>query len=341
MRYLLSRRNIASVLPYLIIVLSFVLPITILYVAEPESFQLVFAARNPYIIFLTIFILETIIAGKKFKRQLHFSKRVRVLLAFTIMIIPTAYVTATSFFGLKNAVMDLGKLVGVPYQRFGNWFIDVEWPISLEYIVLVSSYTSIILLAYSIDGLRKLAISLSFLWVTCTFFLLDTFAPYGTIYLLQAFVPFTARSAASILRFLGYETIVGQISGDLGPGVSLIVVGQTQSFSAAVYWPSAGIQSLFIYFIVMLLFIKNLSFTPKWKIFSFTVGALGTLIANVFRIVSICILGVQSGRDVAVLFHDYYGELFFIAWMLIFVTLISFGPKIMKKLTARQKGDCL
>jgi len=62
------------------------------------------------------------------------------------------------------------------------------------------------------------------------------------------------------------------------------------------------------------------------------VGAVGTFIVNVLRIVSIYIIGLNSGAEAATAFHSYYGELYFIAWILIYFFAIIYGPKILTKL---------
>lgn len=62
------------------------------------------------------------------------------------------------------------------------------------------------------------------------------------------------------------------------------------------------------------------------------VGAVGTFIVNVLRIVSICIIGVNAGPEAAQMFHSYYGELYFIVWIIVYLLVIVFGPKMLMKL---------
>ena len=112
----------------------------------------------------------------------------------------------------------------------------------------------------------------------------------------------------------------------------LTVLGETSSFTAVVYWPSAGIQSLIIYTGMILLFIKDTSFAMLRKVSYFTVGAAGTFMVNILRIVSILLIGLRIGRLEANIFHDYFGEFFFIAWMIIYLVLIVYGHTILNRI---------
>ena len=68
------------------------------------------------------------------------------------------------------------------------------------------------------------------------------------------------------------------------------------------------------------------------------IGAVGTFIANILRIVTICIIGINSGPEAMTLFHNYYGELFLIAWIIIYVAiLLLLGRRIRPRLPFRAK----
>lgn len=143
-----------------------------------------------------------------------------------------------------------------------------------------------------------------------------------------------------------------------------------KNFRPAIFWPCAGIHSLLIYTLVILLFIKNTPFSIQGKLIRASiprrlkfmaksnripsllkhriihttilvaekffvnalrmipiyiivaVGAVGTFIANIIRIVSICIIGVEKGSEAAQLFHSYYGELYFIVWIITYLVIL-------------------
>lgn len=81
--------------------------------------------------------------------------------------------------------------------------------------------------------------------------------------------------------------------------------------------------------------IEVLRHTPY--IIVFAVGAAGTFFTNILRIVTIYVLAANYGQSQALLFHNYLGELFFIAWILLYLTIIAFGTFILKKLRRDKK----
>jgi thaumarchaeosortase len=245
-----------------------------------------------------------------------------------MLAMPTVVVLAVSFSGLHDAIIALGKMLGVPYVTFGTWFIDVSWPISCEYLIFTTLYTMNLLIIYGVENLKRFLISTFFMWSTTSFFILNTFAPYGTIVVLQAFVPITTNAVAYVLNGFGIHTTTSAMINGRGPGMLLSIMGEGGTYTAMVYWPSAGIQSLIIYTGIMLLFIKDTRYSLRRKATYFIIGALGTFIVNICRIVTIMIIGLRIGRLEASVFHDYYGELFFIAWMAVYFVAISYGPRI-------------
>jgi thaumarchaeosortase len=313
------------------LITSLILPIAILYVLHPDTFQLVWEARTPYVIFLWFFGLELVLSWTTLTSTLQLDQKLRMAFTLLSTALPTTFVLATSFLGLHDAIIALGKGLGVPYVTFGTWFIDVSWPISVEYLVFTALFTVNLLAIYGMEHLKRFLISAFFLWSTTVFFLLNTFAPYGTIGVLQAFVPLTTNAAAYVLEGIGYQTAVSTMTNGRGPGMMLSVIGESSAYTAIVYWPSAGIQSLIIYTGIMLLFIKDTQHSLRRKATYFVVGVLGTFIVNIGRIVTIMIIGLRIGRLEASVFHDYYGELFFIAWMTLYFVLIAYGSHIINR----------
>jgi exosortase/archaeosortase family protein len=64
---------------------------------------------------------------------------------------------------------------------------------------------------------------------------------------------------------------------------------------------------------------------------------VGTFWANIFRIATICIIGLRVGNQAAIHFHDYLGEFFFITWLIAYIAVIFFGPRITLKLIGRMQ----
>ena len=52
------------------------------------------------------------------------------------------------------------------------------------------------------------------------------------------------------------------------------------------------------------------------------IGAAGTYLTNVFRIASFFTISVHYGSKAGEVFHNSYGELFFVAWVLLFFLVV-------------------
>jgi len=317
----------------LIIPFSLILPISMLYLFNSSSFESVWKGRAPYLIFLWLLFLELALAWKKLPNK---------SLNITAIALTTAvpnYLIGVSTFALNDEIMELGKLVGVPYMEHGEWLLK-DWGLSIEYTVLTVCFVALVLLLYKIDGLKFFSISTFFLGATSCFYMVDTFIPFGLLNVLQGFVPLIASSVAGILNWLGYATRVlspEQIQ-ELYPTTDprgmwgLGVHGLNRLILIA--WGCAGIQSLFIYTFVILFFVKGASISLKRKIIYVAIGAIGTFLVNLLRIVSICLIGVHISPEALEMFHEYYGELFFIVWIIVYFVIIIYGSRILTKLVA-------
>jgi len=347
--------------------LSFLLPIFQLYLFQPESFQSTWKGRAPYIFFLCLFFLELLRAWNKLPKKtlnpLNWTKTSAIAIALAA---PTIYIVTAFTLGLNFKIVEIGKLLEI--QRHGEYFLKDSWPLSLEYIFLTVFFAASIQLMYGINGSKWFTASLFFLGATGSFYMIDTFYPYGAFTPLQSFVPFTASSATLILGWMDYKTLM--LSGPQG-AAHLLIGGPTGGAHWYFYWPSAGVHSVITYTLVILLFIKDAPFSPQRKTihasipeklrliakkktlssmlkrekirsaimtaetFStnllgmiplyliFTIGATGTFIANVLRIVYISIIGSKVGSEATRdLFHSYYGELFFVSWTIIYLMIL-------------------
>lgn len=209
--------------------------------------------------------------------------------------------------------------MGVPYQQYGIGFLESEWPPAFEVFLFACFFLLSVWLLYGLNGLKRFAISGFFLGAFSIFYLLGgVFFPFGSLQAAQAFVPVTVTVVTWILGLLGYATYVTPAQG----GSALLVQGTSGSAAFLVYRPSAGVQSQILYSLTILLFLRNATM-PFWRrIVYFIVGAVGTFFANVLRIVYIGTLGVNVGTEAARVFHDYYGELFFIFWMIAYLIIV-------------------
>jgi len=337
-----------------------------LFLIDPSSFQSTWKGRAQYLLFLGFFLLELFTARKKLlKNKFGLIKRKRTLAIGAAMAAPTIYVISVSMFGLSHAVIEIGELFGA--GQYGEWFLKDSWPLSLEYLILTGLFTVSIKLVYKIKGLKQFLASLFFLGATGTFYMIDTFYPYGTFTALQSFVPFTASSATLVLDWMGYGTRL--FAGPYG-AVHMLVGGPTGGAHWYLYWPCAGVHNLFIYTLMVPFLLQGFSFRPQREviyasvsrklrfaaknnrllpflehrllrtaitvaessfiniirtipIFLITViGAVGIFTMNVFRIVTISVIGSKIGSESAHLFHNYRGELYFVVWVIIYLIIL-------------------
>jgi len=333
-----------TLLKNLLVPFSFILPVFVFYLLDPNSFVLTWKGRAFYVFFIWLACLELALSWKKLStisfKQLGWF---RLVAAVAFMIVPTVYALAIFSTGLNQLVIELGRFLGVPQpleSGYGSWILYSHWPLSFEYMVFALCFSLSVFFMYSKEGIRKLSIALFFLWAIAFFYTVDTFLPFGRLWILQIFVPFTAGSSATVLNWLGYRAITIDLTDPFYVfGTMLVVFQNSSTFAVTIFWASAGVHSMLIYTLTILLFIKNAVISLKRKIAIFVVGAVGTFVANVLRIVAICIIGLRVGSTAAQHFHDYYGEFFFISWMLLYIAIIVFGPKIVAKILKRQKEE--
>jgi len=357
----------------LIIPFSFIIPILILYILNPSLFEVVWKGRGPLLFFLWLLFLELALGWEKLLNREITWTRFKTAAVIVAVAAPTIYVVAVHHLGLESNIVELGESIGVPFGSMPpgadvEWFTHFSWPLSLEYMFFTVFFAASVLLMYQTDGLKRFPVSLFFLGATSSFYMIDTFYPFGTFTLLQAFAPITASSSVQVLNWMGYGASISRYY----EGMPVLSVPGLKGPAIAIGWPCAGVHSLFIYTFVILLFLKEsrfslrretvraaiprrLEFMARSKRMNFFlkrevirativesekivvnffrmvplyiivgVGAVGTFIVNVLRIVTIVIIGVNAGPEAMKHFHSYYGELLFITWITIYLLIIIY-----------------
>jgi exosortase/archaeosortase family protein len=104
------------------------------------------------------------------------------------------------------------------------------------------------------------------------------------------------------------------------PPLYVIDPASGADWGARIAWPCAGIESLLLYAVIMLLFLKKSELPRLHKVIYFAVGAGVTYFINILRIVTLFIIGLNGG-DVWT-FHDYYGQLYSAAWIMFYPLMI-------------------
>jgi exosortase/archaeosortase family protein len=104
----------------------------------------------------------------------------------------------------------------------------------------------------------------------------------------------------------------------------LTVTGSQGKARFGIAWPCSGVESLLIYTVTILLFLKKTDIPWKHRITYFSIGAVVTYLINIFRVVTIFLLAMDYGwpSPQAVQFHNYYGMLYSITWIISYPLII-------------------
>ena len=218
-------------------------------------------------------------------------------------------------------------------------FINEAWPLSIEYLILISFFMCATWFAYGLAGLKSLSISLSLLAGMSIIYLVDTIWPYGTFKPMQLLAVPTAACSTALLDLLGYNVTLSYSSLVLLPeyGSMPLITVRTQgglSISRYIGWPCAGVHSLLLFTLITLVFFKKTTMQRERKLIFFLIGAAGTYLTNILRIASYFIISIHYGSSVGWVFHNSYGELYFVAWMLLyFIVIVAIQSGKIKRFT--------
>ncbi len=314
--------KLGNVLMRFVPLFSLIIPFAILYYLDPKSFEVTWKGRTFYLFFLWIVTLEAIVNWEKISRtKLTKKASIRTIVFVAVLFVPTLYVIAANYYGLNTAIMDFARMNNV--WRDAIWFV----PLSIEYLVFTVLFALLVFLEYGIEGLSNSAISVFFLGVIGLIYTIDTLFPFGRFSPFQFLVPATSMLAAMMLGMMGYIPKLTYIERHpiYGSLTSLEIkdsLGKKTSFGIA--WPCSGIDSLLIYSVTILLFLKNNGMRLWQKIVLFTVGAVVTYFINALRIVSIFLLGATYGVGSTQVsdFHNFYGQLYSITWIVCYPLII-------------------
>ncbi len=301
-----------------LLVAFFSVPIVLLYIFVPSTFQGTWKGRFPYLIFVWLLFLEILLSRHKFPRVNVIAElkqvNVRFVVGLVVLLVPTTFVLWEYLGGGRDSVISLGQLVGAPFPE--AWW---DWPLAFESMMFTFCFVFSVWLLQNRNGLRRFKVSLFFIGAVAFFFMTDAFYHGGTAWFLQLLVPPIASTAAFFLNILGYSTTATPYADGY-----LLLLRRTGGYNMnlLVYWPCAGVHSLIIYTFVMLLFFRNTEISSRRKIVYVIVGAVGTFMVNILRIVSIGIIGGNTGPEASRLFHEYYGELFFVVWIVVYLIAV-------------------
>jgi len=296
------------------------------YLNQNFTFDVTWKGRLFYPMFLWILVLE---AAMDWDKVVDFQpkNRRRIVIAIILALIPMVYILATNFAGLDLALLKIGRYSLNIHSSNADLtpsdFLQLSWPLSLEYLVFTVFFMSAFWMAYKSKGVKIFSISFALLGGIGVAYMLDTIFPFGVFKPLQELALPTSATAAALFDVLGYSVSMNypvRLGESLLPSLTVTMGGQTASVSIA--WACAGSQSIFLYALIMAVFLKKTSISAFRKLSFFIVGLFGTFFVNVLRIFSIIVIMIQQGNEAGMVFHNTYGELFSFVWIFLFILLV-------------------
>ncbi|MEM2117426.1 MAG: exosortase/archaeosortase family protein [Candidatus Bathyarchaeia archaeon] len=283
------------------------------YKVYTNTFEATWKGRTFYLFFLWLFALEMILGWEAFKTIKWKLKSIKTAMFVITLLLPTLYIIVANFYGFNKAIVDWTYDRGMhPPERPPDWM-----PLSTEYLVLTVLFALTILVGYEITGLMNYSISITFLGIIGLIYTIDNLYPKGQFTPFQILVPTTSMLAANVLNLLGYRTTFLTPTEGMP---HLEVSNSTNSWNAVIAWACSGIDSLIIYSVTILLFLKRSAIPTKQRIIYFVIGAAVTYFINIIRIATIFIIGVNGGDWEA--FHNFYGQLYSITWIISYPLII-------------------
>lgn len=325
-------RGLKSCWFHIALLVSFSVPVIVLMVLDYldiESFHVfnqefrflsTWKGRMFYLFFLWLLFLESIIDWSKIVEKKP-KNRFKIFVFFVCAVIPLIYVLSVNFWCMDEVILGVGESLG-----FTDTSLVFHWPLSVEYLIFAFSFLVAIFLAYGKQGLGYFSIALSLLVGMSVIYTINAFesGPGGVFKPFEMLALPTAACAVALLDVLGHSIT---LQFRAGPNSMPLII--TPSGAASIGWPCAGVHSLFLFSVIILLFFKRSSISTFRKFIYFVVGISVTYSINVLRIVSYFVILENDGRSAARFFHNSLGELYFISWMFIYVLIIVFIERFM------------
>lgn len=316
--------------------LAFVVPLVLLYLLNPadpylkltgqQSFEFMWKGRTFQLFFIWLIALEFILGWESITPKMDRQNKTKLFAVALALLLPTLYVLLANYFGLNAAIANLSLQSGVAFSD--------SMPLAAEYLVFAVLFCLITFLSYGKRGLAGFALPAFFVGLVGALYTIDNVFPYGEFTPFQLLVPTTAMLAANVLGLMGYGTSLQMIDSPLGAMPHLEATGPLGTAKFAIAWPCAGIESLLIFTVVALLFLKRMPISWRAKIGFFAFGAAITYLINVLRIVTIFTIGMEFGVNSSQvqMFHFYYGPLYSIAWIVSYPMIILASQGLWRKI---------
>ena len=115
-------RKAVTVLVKILPVISFIIPMIILYFLYPNSFESTWKGRLYYMFFLWLVSLETILSWETLNLKTYRLKSIKTVLILIASLLPLIYVLVSQFLGLNTILIDLALNSGMDPNMANNFF---------------------------------------------------------------------------------------------------------------------------------------------------------------------------------------------------------------------------
>ena len=323
-----AKRNAEKIL-LLTPLVAFAVPLLWLYLLNPVSFDSVWKGRTFQLFFVWLILLELILGWEPLQRgRMNKPTKIKFIVLLISLLLPTVYVVISNYFGLNAAIVEASKQSGV------YWYNDM--PAAVEYLVFAGFFSLMTFLILGLRGLKSFSIPILFSVIIGAVFIIDSVFPNGQFTPFQFLVPTTTMLASNTLGFMGYNTTLNLSQGNLPQLTVTDPSNPLKTASFGIAWPCAGIESLLIFAVTIMLFLKRMPISWQAKLGYFAFGAGITYLINILRIVSIYLFVIDGG-DVNV-FHQTIGPLYPIAWIVTYPLIILGSQSLWHRITNRHKG---
>ncbi len=295
----------------LLFLLAFAVPFTILYYLNPSAFEATWKGRTYYLFFIWLICLEAILGWDDIKQMDFRFKSIRFYILAAVSALPTVYVILDNYGGLGTAILEFSQQHGISQANL--------MPVAVEYLAFMILFVLIEVLALGITRVSSFSISAVFLATIGAIYMIDNLYPNGSFTPFQVIVPTTANLAGFVLSSLGYQVMWHQPMQGMP---TFRVISPTGSYSNAysIAWPCSGVESLIIYALTILLFLRKSDISRPLKATAFVAGAAVTYFVNALRISTIFMISANGGDIWS--FHNYWGQLYSMSWILTYPLVI-------------------
>lgn len=324
-----SRQTIFGLNPGLVLTLVLISPIIFTIVAYPDSFGLAWNEGRGGFLFAMAFIAAELVG-----LSLPVSKT-RLYVVFGLAALTISYFVLLQF-GLRDFIKAAAPAANVSLVDSWIWMWDS--------VVMSAFVFSSLLVLFGRKWHKIAPAGAIFLAGAAAFLAADAFFPYDTLGPLQFIVPIYLQIDQGVVNFIDHNVMnIGPAdpSSPANPasarGNVLALNGLHGPFALQVFWPSAGVDSMIIFTLVMLAFLLKIEVPRNKKIMYFVIGAFGTASVNVVRITSLSLYALIVTTNVSEweAFHSVAGMIMFLPWLGVYLAIVMFTEsRIRRKMQA-------